>query len=783
VQKEFIVSTGFAERSAVDLGPRRPHSALGLAGWLLMTSLPAFGQATGVVKGRVVDSSSAPARTGIAVSVLGTPLAAVSAGDGRFLIARVPAGERRLRVRGIGIIESNVPVTVRSDDTTEIDIVVRSAVVSLEAMRIDAAAAEREAFATRPNVGALGLTARAMQAVPRIGEADPMRVIAMTPGVQSRNDFSTGFNVRGGESDQNLILLDDYPIYNPFHLGGLFSTFISSGTRNVQLFNGAFPARYGGRLSSVIDVQSREDPRPGFHGNADVSMLASTLSAGGAIGSRGTWMIAGRRTYADQMAKVFTDDAVPYYFRDEQAHASYELPSGFRLSATLYDGRDVLDGSFGQITDSATAANEGRFALNWGNLVGGITLSRGLYSASGDSTIISQRISTSRFSTNYDAGSGARTLYNELHDLRFAGAISRHARAHSPSIGYEVSRYDVDYRRGSPTGTLDLITSHQDPMTIAAFVDDLWRLGTRVLLSGGLRVERIGGLGWTALSPRASVKVLTSDRAAFTAAVGRFTQSLHTLSYEDDPIRLFDYWRAADSASAPSRAWQVVLGHERWLSPTRSVRIEGFYKRYRELLEPNFADDPRVDGDEFLNSDGKSYGADVFLRAFEAGPFSGWLSYTYAHSERKRDTIRYTPSQDRRHDVNLIASWRVKKFVAGARLAFASGMPYTDAVGSQPRRYYDPVSRQWGVGTKATFQDIGGARNAARYPATRRVDLLVERPFTRGRVSFAPYVSIVNATDARNVLFYTYRFSSSPAVRQTVTQFPFLPSAGVSIAY
>ena len=742
-----------------------------------------FAQGTGVVRGRVVDSSSAIPRSEVSVGIVATTIVGTTRSDGRFTLTRVPAGERRLKVRGIGIVETTVPVTVRAGDTTEIEIPVRPAVVSLEAMRIDAAETERETFASKPNVGALGITARAMQAIPRLGEADPMRVIAMTPGVQSRNDFSTGFNVRGGESDQNLILLDDFPVYNPFHLGGLFSTFISSATRNVQLHNGAFPSRYGGRLSSVIDVQSKEDPRPGLHGNADVSMLASTLSAGGALGEHGTWSLAGRRTYADQMAKVFTDDAVPYYFRDEQAHASYELPRGFRLTGTLYDGRDVLDGSFGQISDSTTSAGEGRFSLYWGNLVGGATLSRGFYSASGDSTIVAQRVSSSRFSTNYDAGSGAKTLFNELHDVRIAGGVSRFTGSHSPSIGYEVGKYTIDYRRGSPTGTLDLITSHQDPVTLSGYVDDLWRVGQRVLLSGGLRVERIGDLNWTAVSPRASIKVFTSDRAAFTAAAGRYTQALHTLSYEDDPIRLFDYWRAADSAAPPSSMWQFVLGHERWLSPTRSLRIEGFYKRYEDLLEPNFVDDPRVEGDEFLIYEGKSYGADIFLRAFEAGPFSGWVSYTWAKSERMRDTVRYTPSQDRRHDLNVITSWRVRKFIAGARLGLASGMPYTDAVGSQPRRYYDSVNRQWGSGSKATFEDIGGPRNAARYPATRRLDLLIERPFTRAGVSFSPYVSIVNATDERNVLFYTYRFSTSPAARQTVTQFPFLPSAGVSIAY
>jgi hypothetical protein len=753
-----------------------------LAAMLALSS--ALTAQTGVVRGRVVDSATAAPRAGFQALVVAANLAATTNTDGRFVLSGVPAGSQRVRFRGLGYVPVERIVAVRAGDTTTVDVAMQQSISVLDAMRIDAAEAERETFVSKPNVGALGLSARVMQAVPRVGEADPMRVIAMTPGVQSRNDFSTGFNVRGGESDQNLILLDDYPIYNPFHLGGLFSTFISSATRNVQLHNGAFPSRYGGRLSSVIDVQSKEDPRPGLHGSAEISVLASTVAAGGALGQRGTWMVAGRRTYADQAAQLVSNDRVPYYFRDEQAHVSYELPRGLRFSATAYDGRDVLDGTFGEISDSTPEAQEGRFYLNWGNLVGGATLAKGFYRSSGDSTIITQRVSSSRFSTALDAGSGAKQLFNELHDLRLSGSIARFGRSHSPSAGYEVSRYTIDYRRGTPNGTLDLFTTNQEPVIAAAFVDDLWRAGSHVLVSAGLRAERMNEAEWSALSPRASLKILTSDRSAFTAAAGRFTQSLHTLSYEDDPIRLFDYWRSSDAESPPSTMWQYVVGHERWLTPTRSVRIEGFYKVYRALLEPNYADDPRLDGDEFMTYEGTSYGADVFLRAFEAGPLSGWVAYTWAKSERRRDTLVYTPSQDRRHDVNLIASWRVRKFIVGTRFGLASGMPYTDAVGWQPRRYYDPVSRRWGTGNSlATLEYVGGERNALRYPATKRLDLLVERPFTRGRVSFAPYFSIINATDEKNVLFYLYRFTSTPAIRQTVSQFPFLPSAGAQIVF
>jgi hypothetical protein len=745
----------------------------------------AVGQATGVIRGRVIDSATALGRGGVSVTLDSTIASTVTRADGAFSIGGVPAGARTLHLRGIGISGISRPVTVRAGETTSVEIRVLSSAIALDAMRIDAAAAEREAFASHPNVGAVGLNARAMQAVPRVGEADPIRVVAMTPGVQSRNDFSTGFNVRGGESDQNLILLDDYPIYNPFHLGGLFSTFIASAARSVQLQNGAFPARLGGRLSSVIDVESKEDPRPGVHGAAEVSVLSTTLSAGGAIGKKGTWMVAGRRTYADQAARIVSDERVPYYFRDEQAHLSYRLPRNVRIAATIYDGRDVLDGTFGEISDSASTAGEGKFYLTWGNLVGGVTLSKALAGARyGDSTVVEQRLSSSRFSTSLDAGSGAKTLFNELHDTRLAGSVTRYGAKHTPAIGYEAARYDIDYRRGSPTGTLDLITSRQQPQSGALYIDDLWRPSNRWLVSGGLRGEAMSDASWAALSPRLSVKFLATERAAFTAAIGRFSQGLHSLTYEDEPIRLFDYWRASDSAAPPSTLWHFIVGHERWLTPSRSLRVEAFYKKYSALLEPNYGDDPRIDGDEFLVYEGTSYGADLFMRAFEAGPFSGWLAYTYAKSVRRHDTVAYTPAQDRRHDVNLITSWRVRNFVIGARAAYASGMPYTDRLGWQPRRYYDPVNRVWGTGgTRATFQGYGGERNALRYPATKRLDLHVERPFTRGRASFTPYVSVVNATDEKNVFLYLYRFSSKPAIRQTVTQFPFLPSFGVSIAY
>ena len=188
-----------------------------------------------------------------------------------------------------------------------------------------------------------------------------MRVVQLLPGVEARNDFSTGFNVRGGESDQNLILLDGYPIYNPFHLGGLFSTFIDPTVGDVTLMTGGFPSRYGGRLSAVLDVHSAEEARAGVHGTAEVSLLSSTGALGGAF-DHGKAHVDDRRP-AHVRRRVRRSDQqqpLPYHFRDEQAHFTYAFTPTTKLTFTAYNGRDVLDANIAAFGDSIERERGGR---------------------------------------------------------------------------------------------------------------------------------------------------------------------------------------------------------------------------------------------------------------------------------------------------------------------------------------------------------------------------------------------------------------------------------------
>src|SRR5688500_1595326 len=305
--------------------PTWPVSLLRLAArGALLSLVPALlaaqSGATGVVAGRVTtraDTGTVIPTSGAMVALVGTSLGAVSAADGRFRISRVPAGAFTLRVQLLGFRAVERAIRVRAGDTVRVDVTLQPEAQRLSPVRTDSPREDAELFVARPNVGTIRMAKDAIAGVPSVGEPDVIRVAQLLPGVVARNDFSTGLVVRGGEADQNLVLLDGYPIYNPFHLGGLFSTFMDATVGGIELTTGAFSSRHGGRLSSVLDVRSAEDARSGLHASADVSALAATGRVAGSFAEgRGTWSMAARRTYADAVARILTDSVVPYHFRD-----------------------------------------------------------------------------------------------------------------------------------------------------------------------------------------------------------------------------------------------------------------------------------------------------------------------------------------------------------------------------------------------------------------------------------------------------------------------------------
>lgn len=634
-------------------------------------------------------------------------------------------------------------------------------------------------FEQKPNVGTITITGSELTSAPRFfGEADVLRAVRLLPGVNARNDYSVGMNVRGGEADQNLVLLDDYPVYNPFHMGGIFGAFVEPMVDRVDFLTGGFPARYGGRLSSVLAVRSREETRQGIYGRADVSMIATTIALGGGMQEgRGSWNVAARRTYADKVADLlYEKNSLPYHFRDAQLHVTRLLPREWRLSFTAYDNVDDL-------FESSVDDEDASYTINWGNRLLGTTVSRTFLDRLGDSARVEQRLSSTRFNVKMDLFEGALALSNHVVDHRVSGSLTSFAGRHTASVGYDAGWQRFRFNANYPLLLYPSDTVNNRNTTVGAYVEDLWRVNDRWIVQAGARVDAVAGGGGMVFQPRLSVKHFLRRDLAVTGAVGSFAQAVHSLAREDVPIRALDFWVGSSRAAPLSRAWHYVAGVEKWLSPSRALRVEAFYKAYASLVEQNPYSDAMLAGDEFLPVRGESYGGDLMLRQFAARGFAGWIAYSFAMSSRVDAFGRpFRPGHDRRHDVNFVGNWTRGRYTLSTRMNLATGTPYTRIITDYDRSDYNPFTHSFTSSTGLT-QFIVDERNAERLPLSHRVDLSVTRNGDGEGVSISPFISIMNVYNAKNVFAYLFDYSAEPAERVGLRQFPVFPTIGVSVAW
>lgn len=752
---------------------------LAMAGALAAQETPAAQDRINL-RGVVRDDSTGAPLARVTVSVVGLPQVVLTDSTGRFAFAALPRGTAVVRARRVGFAPDERPVRIRDGTVAQVELRLRPTPVTLGAVRTQAQLTEREQFERTASASTISLDGSVLSALPAVGEPDVMRTVQLLPGVVARHDFTAGLNVRGGEQDQNLVLLDGMPLYQPFHLGGVFGTFMDATVGDLRLQAGAVPASYGGRLSSVLEVTSAEEARPGAHGEMQLSALAASLAVGGATpDGRTNWQLAGRRTYADRIARAVADRDFPYWFHDAQLHASHRLRGGGTLSLTAYHGRDRLQEDFAQRRD--TLGVDGGYDLGWGNDAAGLTWAQPV----GERSSLLHRVGVSRFVSRQDEGGGALLAANDVREWRATGAWRRTGDAHDLTVGWEAAQHDAFFKETSPQLATDLERRTQRPVSAALYVDDSWRIGPRLLLRPGLRLEHLSSAGWTGLSPRVAARWFTSDATAVTAAAGSTAQWVHALREEDDALRLFDRWVLSDAGIPVARASQASVGVERWLTRSRFVRVEAFGKRYGTLIERNPTDDRGVIGDEFRQIAGTSRGIDLFLRQVETGPRSGWLAYTYTWNERRDGAARWLPAQDRRHTLNAVGTWRLANgTVLGGRLGVGSGVPYTGIEAQLVRRVADPRGNRWDrTVVERDVQGVPAARNAERLPPFVRIDLSAQRSFVRGRTTLTPVVGVINATNRRNVFAYRFDYGQSPATRESLSQLPIVPTIGLTVAW
>ncbi len=729
-------------------------------------------QETRTLVGQVRSADEGTAIEGVRVAVLELPRYAQTDREGRFLLRELPRHPLRLVFDRIGLVTDTLSVDADRDSVV---VYLRYSAVSLAPVRGSPALEARQRFEIKAQTSTITLSPLDVSEAPVLLEPDPLRTVQLLPGTVAKSDFTVGMNVRGGETDQNLIRLDGMPVFNPFHVGGLFSTFDNSAVDRVEFLTGGFPAGYGGRLSSVLDVELRSGNSSTTDVNGLVSLLSSKLLVEGPVGGTGaTYMIGGRRSYADALVSVVDPDLVPYYFADAIAKVTVPMPRGGSLSLTGYWGRDVLDVPW---VDDEPGREGIDLVLDWGNQLVGVRLRQPLGSFE-----IDQVIGVSRFSSGIGFEPDIFGYHNtaSVFTLQTSVALPRIWR-NEVRVGFGFDRYSMTFDATSTAFETSVLALDYAPVVWSAFLDDQIRPVEWLLLRPGVRVEGVaGGRDETFVAPRVALKAFAADDFAITGSAGRYFQPIHSIRDQDLPVTMFDFWIGADDLTPVARAGHLVAGFERWFGAAVSLSVEGFVKSFDDLVVQNEADDPRVHGDEFVEAAGNAYGVDLLLRKY-AGAITGWLAYGFVKAERESGGIEFPPTHDRRHTLDLVLQ---SKGPLGSRMnlhwGYGSPLPYTGIVGQWHHREYNAE-----LNTFDRFDDeaVSTERNGERFPHYSRLDVGLAWEFEKWGARWRPYVQVINVYNRSNVWFYTFDYDRSPPTRTGMTQLPVFPSVGLEFSW
>ena len=710
---------------------------------------------------------------------------------GFFVFRDLEPGAYLLTVTRIGFREHREQVRVEPGPTA-IEVRMNTEAIVVGGVTVEAERSRaRTRFEESAGITVQEIEAAALKSLPVIAESDPLRAIEVLPGVTTVSDFSAAFNVRGGSADQNLILLDEVPIFNPFHLGGIFSVFNADMVDRVELQSGGFAAEYGGRVSSVLTVES--DPGDGDFGvDAGVSILATRVAVKGALpqgateklGFRTTrWRASARRSYLDVLFKPWVD--FPYHLSDLQGVFEAWTGRGSRLRFVGYHGRDIVD---------LTGMSDTPLPIRWwwGNDAIG-----GSWTQSMDGgASMAVRASLSRFGSDLgfpDADVEFQTGVEQASvgaDIEFFPSWATRWKS-----GVAANR--VAYDNGLVGGGSTFLDQRGDGVEIAGYSQVHWDPNLNWLVEGGVRVDHWrpnAGDTELTLSPRFAVRRFLRDRSsAVRLAAGRYSQFIHSTRDEEFPFGL-DTWVLAGAEAPRVVSDQVQLGAESFFGDDDGwfASLEGYYRTFDGVAAVNAAEDPNDDTDALVAGDGNAYGVDLYLKR-DRGATTGWISVSFLKTIRSfpdtrvgiepQPRVTYPPVFDRRFEVDLVLRrpldwWGLE---VGVRANFGTGLPFTKPLGT----YH--VYRTRLVDGVVNLDDenavLLGPRNGARYPARHRLDLSFRKTITKGWGTMTPYLSVINVYNQKNVLFYFFNYDAAPPNRQGVSMIPILPKLGFEVSF
>jgi hypothetical protein len=779
--------------------------------FLMSTSIWGFGQ-NKTIKGYIKDASTSEALIGATVFNSNT-LQGTSANSYGFYSFTQKQDTVTLRFSYVGY-QTQIHQFYLSGDTT-LNIYLGAA-VDLQEFEVVGNTTKQVHEVTQ--MSTIDVSMEKVKSLPvLLGEKDVLKTIQLLPGVQSGSEGASGIYVRGGGPDQNLILIDGVPVYNASHLFGFFSVFNADAINNVQLIKGGFPARYGGRLSSVIDIRMKEGNMKEFKGEGSVGIISSKLTLEGPIiKDKTSFIVSGRRTYLDALVRPFMNDLANggYYFYDLNAKVNHQFSDKSRLYLSSYLGNDRF--FFREKTKDSYLSNGQRYEyentmkseLMWGNLINSIrwnylindklfsntslTYSRYRFLVGfSDETINKGPDGTNREYLGFSYFSGIEDWGGKIdfdyipspnHYIRFGGGHTYH----TFTPGVNQFRLENELLAGIDTS---FGSRKQFAHETYLYGEDEIKIGSRMNVNIGVHLANflVNQKNYFSPQPRIASRYMLDETSALKASFVTMTQFLHLLTNTSIGLPT-DLWLPATDLVDPQKSIQAAVGYAKTIKRKYEVSVEAYYKTMENLIEYKDGASFFGNNDDWQNKievgRGWSYGTE-FLLEKKIGKTSGWIGYTLSWTERQFENINFGEKfpyrYDRRHDIGIAITHKFSEAMdLGVVWVYGTGNAVTLAL----ERYRGVGSGDQFMGSFYPEIEHISSRNNYRMASYHRLDLGLNMHKETSWGTRTVSVGLYNAYSRQNpfFLYFSNEMDGSRKLKQ-VALFPIIPSISYSFKF
>ena len=787
-----------------------------------------FAQSHGI-HGVVKDAESGERLPNAMLIIKGTTIGTKTNLEGYFVLPKIPDSAFVLQIRYIGyeVMEFAIDPKNESDN---ILVELKPQDIVLEGVTV--IAQEPTILKTEKEASLSTVSARQMATLPSAGQPDIFRSIQLLPGVSGTNDRSAGLYVRGGTPDQNLVLFDGMTVYHVDHFFGFFSAFNPDAVKDVQFYKGGFPAMYGGRLSSVVDMIGKSGDPNNLHVGAGVNLLSANAIVEIPVSDKGSFLVAARRSYSEIIStgaytslynfltgsssstsgpqglfgggrggrlNAFSTQQTPTpMFYDLNAKLTYNLSPDDIVAASFYNSMDDLDKSqqggtqnfsnstfqisLPSTTDDTRQGNLGASAKwfhQWSSaFFSNIVIATAKYSSTYNYQVA--RITPNGNNQNPQSTDEDNSINDNTVRLDNVWILNS---SHEASFGTQISRMNVAYTLAATTvfnqSQAPLLDLNQQATQMALYAQDKWQIVPPLDVTVGVRATEYTLTHQTFLEPRFSWRYALTENLSFKGAYGIYHQFTNRIINEDLTQGSRDFWVLAQDKLQPGKADHYILGGT-LENQDYILDAEAYYKILDNLVE--FSQRFRRTADDlyrFFSGSGTARGIEVLLQK-KQGSLNGWISYTLGKAENVFPDLNngnpFPAEQDQRHELKIVgnlslgASWTVS-----SDFIFGSGTPYTAPISQYSIVLLDGSSFQY---THVS------AMNAYRLPAYQRLDLSISKRFGDEKSShWIVGVSAFNLLNYKNIAYYQYDLNSNPVHITEVTGLGLTPTVFVQVDF